>query len=61
MPANIDIKRAPRLICDECGDESDPYACGWEGYLALEEGGSTMVTVFCPSCVEEEFSDEGLG
>ena len=58
VPENIDIECYPRLICDECGDESDLHARGWQGLLALEAHGSEMVAVFCPSCVEAEFSDD---
>jgi hypothetical protein len=42
-----------RLICADCGMESDEVARGWRGYLAAENfSDHDEVIVFCPSCAE---------
>ena len=55
---NVDIDHYTRLICEECGDKSDLHARGWQGLLALEADCSETVAIFCPRCVEAEFSDD---
>jgi rubrerythrin len=45
------------LVCDECGATSPPDAKGWRGYITVH-GEAVM---FCPACVEREFSDDDSG
>jgi hypothetical protein len=41
------------LICEECGCESDDWASGWEGDLAIADDGSESIVFFCPECVDD--------
>jgi hypothetical protein len=45
---DVDTERSPRLVCEECGCDSDNGTRGWEGHLAQEEDGSVTVAFFCP-------------
>ena len=56
MDDELDTERLQRLVCEECGCESDLEARGWEGHRALEDDGTESVLFFCPRCVNEEFS-----
>jgi hypothetical protein len=53
VPEDIDVDHSPRLICEECGCESDDHAWGWEAHLGLDDDGTESVAVFCPDCVAE--------
>lgn len=49
-----------RLICDECGIESDEGARAWRGYLGIEDfSHHDEVIVFCPACAIREFGSDG--
>jgi hypothetical protein len=52
VPEDTDVDQSPRLICDECGCQSDDRALSWEAYLG-REGDGTKTAVFCPDCVAE--------
>ena len=41
------VEQSPRLICEECGCESDDRAWSWEAHLGFEEDGTESVAVFC--------------
>ena len=43
------------LECTECGRPGQPGASGWKAILIEED--PPEFTVFCPRCVEREFSD----
>ena len=55
MLDDLDLQRSSRLICEECSEESDVYARGWEGHLALEDDGTELVLFFCPRCADDGF------
>ncbi len=45
------------LECAECGRPSEPGADGWRAMFTDDQ--PPAVVVFCPRCVEREFSDDG--
>jgi hypothetical protein len=45
-----------RLICAECGTQSDELAKGWRAYHAVEElTDDEYLLSFCPECAAREF------
>lgn len=43
-----------RLVCAECGDESEAGAVGWRAYL--DDDGAARI--FCPRCSPREFDGD---
>jgi hypothetical protein len=44
-----------RLVCVECGVESDEDARSWRTYLTLEADGSAEAWSYCPRRAQAEF------
>ena len=51
---NSDPPAEDRLVCAECGRESEPDAAGWRAYLDDDD----QAVMFCPECAEREFLAE---
>jgi len=52
-----------RLVCAECGRESDDHAHGWRASFvsAVDELplGDDELLAWCPTCAEREFGTDG--
>jgi hypothetical protein len=46
-----------RLVCRECGCESDEDALGWQAFLSDDprDDDPVVTVVFCPACALREF------
>jgi hypothetical protein len=53
----LGTERSQRLVCEECGCESDVFASASQGHLALEDDDTVWVAFFCPECLVEFWRD----
>jgi hypothetical protein len=44
----LETERSQRLMCEECGCDSDEGAAGWEGHLGTEDDDTETVVFFLP-------------
>jgi hypothetical protein len=53
---------AGRLICGECGRESEEHARGWHGLVLSDDDELPLqddeVALFCAECWEREFGEQ---
>jgi hypothetical protein len=48
------------VTCEECREEAEGRAVGWEAFLVdLDDDGQDEVVFHCPVCAEREFHSVG--